>query len=119
MNCPECNAEMILRSSKYGKFYGCSKFPLCDATHGAHPNGKPLGFPANKELKLLRIKAHKALEEVFGKWEDMTKQDKKNMYKWLKNNTRAGHIAQMNKEDIQELLINLQRGLDEISNNIC
>ena len=68
MECPECSADMVLRNSRFGKFYGCSTFPLCKATHGAHPNGKPLGFPANKELKQLRMKAHRELEKHFGKW---------------------------------------------------
>lgn len=107
MKCPECNADMILRDSKYGKFYGCSTFPKCRATHGAHPNGKPLGFPANKELKLLRMKAHKALEESFGLWEAMTREEKREMYKWLGKHTRTGHIGSMNEEDIYDLLSKL------------
>lgn len=31
-NCPKCNSRMILRNGKYGKFYGCSKFPYCRGT---------------------------------------------------------------------------------------
>lgn len=27
--CPNCGSPMILRKSKYGPFYGCSKFPKC------------------------------------------------------------------------------------------
>ncbi len=27
--CPKCGSKMILRSGRYGKFYGCSKFPYC------------------------------------------------------------------------------------------
>lgn len=27
--CPKCNEELIYRSSKFGKFVGCSKFPKC------------------------------------------------------------------------------------------
>ena len=103
MKCPECNAEMILRNSKYGKFYGCSTFPTCKATHGAHPNGEPLGFPANKELKQLRMFIHKKLEKYFGKWDSMTKKDKAKMYKWLKENTKTGHIGSMDIQDIQDL----------------
>lgn len=30
--CPKCNSNMILRNGRYGKFYGCSKFPYCRAT---------------------------------------------------------------------------------------
>lgn len=31
-NCPICNSRMILRSGRYGKFYGCSRFPYCRGT---------------------------------------------------------------------------------------
>jgi len=30
--CPRCGSKMILRSGRYGKFYGCSKFPYCRGT---------------------------------------------------------------------------------------
>lgn len=30
--CPRCNSKMILREGKYGKFYGCSRFPYCKGT---------------------------------------------------------------------------------------
>ena len=30
--CPDCGAAMILRSGKFGKFYGCSIFPKCRKT---------------------------------------------------------------------------------------
>ena len=29
MACPKCGAPMVLRKSKHGKFYGCSRFPEC------------------------------------------------------------------------------------------
>mgnify|MGYP005854058213 CR=1 FL=1 len=32
VKCPKCDSSMILRKSKYGKFYGCSKFPRCRGT---------------------------------------------------------------------------------------
>ncbi|MBT7241214.1 MAG: hypothetical protein HN878_01870 [Candidatus Diapherotrites archaeon] len=28
--CPECSSPMSLRESKYGKFWGCTAFPMCD-----------------------------------------------------------------------------------------
>lgn len=28
--CPKCGAAMVLRTSKYGKFYGCPNYPKCD-----------------------------------------------------------------------------------------
>lgn len=30
--CPKCNGDLILRKSKYGKFYGCSNYPYCKFT---------------------------------------------------------------------------------------
>lgn len=30
--CPKCGGELILRQSKYGSFYGCSKYPKCKYT---------------------------------------------------------------------------------------
>lgn len=30
--CPDCSAQMLLRTGRYGRFYGCSRFPSC---HGA------------------------------------------------------------------------------------
>lgn len=29
INCPQCGKQMLLRSSRYGKFLGCSGFPEC------------------------------------------------------------------------------------------
>jgi len=28
--CPQCKSLMILREGKYGKFWGCSAYPMCD-----------------------------------------------------------------------------------------
>jgi phage FluMu protein Com len=30
--CPKCKSVMILRSGRYGKFYGCSRYPMCHST---------------------------------------------------------------------------------------
>lgn len=29
LHCPECGAEAVLRSGRYGPYYGCSKYPKC------------------------------------------------------------------------------------------
>lgn len=72
--CPECGAPMVLRktdkfsyeSGQPRYFYGCSRWPLCQATHGAHPNGEPMGIPADKETKEWRIRAHEAFDDWWG-----------------------------------------------------
>lgn len=70
--CPECGTPMVLRRTekfrwKNGEgrlFYGCSRWPDCKATHGAHPDGSPLGVPANGETKAARVEAHVAFDGV-------------------------------------------------------
>lgn len=29
MSCPHCHAEMVMRESRYGHFWGCSRYPHC------------------------------------------------------------------------------------------
>lgn len=33
--CPRCGGTLVLRSGKFGKFYGCSNYPTCKYTHPA------------------------------------------------------------------------------------
>lgn len=64
--CAECGAKMVLRtSSRFGLFYGCARYPACQATHGAHADGTPLGIPANKATKLERIAAHELFDQLW------------------------------------------------------
>jgi ssDNA-binding Zn-finger/Zn-ribbon topoisomerase 1 len=65
IQCPECGAPMLLRDSRYGPFYGCSRFPECRSAHGAHPDGRPLGIPATKLTKDARIRAHAAFDSFW------------------------------------------------------
>jgi ssDNA-binding Zn-finger/Zn-ribbon topoisomerase 1 len=32
VECPECNANMVMRAGKYGVFYGCTCYPRCKGT---------------------------------------------------------------------------------------
>ena len=29
-NCPNCKLTMVIRQGKYGAFWGCQAFPMCD-----------------------------------------------------------------------------------------
>lgn len=33
--CPRCGGSLVLRSGKFGQFYGCSNYPQCKYTHPA------------------------------------------------------------------------------------
>jgi hypothetical protein len=30
--CPRCQSRMVMRSGRYGQFWGCSRFPYCKGT---------------------------------------------------------------------------------------
>lgn len=39
ISCPECGAKMTEREGPYGKFWGCSRFPLCRGKRKGVTNG--------------------------------------------------------------------------------
>ncbi len=103
--CPECGADMKLRNSRHGKFYGCSRYPNCTATHGAHQDtGGPLGIPANKETRELRIKAHDAFDAL---WKD-GHMSRPEAYCWMQREMRLtpaeAHIGRFSAEQCQRLI---------------
>lgn len=103
--CPSCNVPMVLRNtSKFtyrdGKprlFYGCSNYPKCEETHGAHPDGRPLGKPAPKRIRDLRHEVHELAATIWP-WDDKKARGK--MYQWIKRNSRFEHIAEMDMEEL-------------------
>lgn len=70
--CP-CGAPMVLRTTrKYRRpngddtvFWGCSMYPACLHTHGAHRNGKPLGIPANRRTRGARYRLHREFDQFW------------------------------------------------------
>lgn len=108
--CAECGSEMVLRDSKYGKFYGCSRFPVCRGAHGAHPNGKPLGTPATRKTKMLRMQAH----SVFDCWWKQLGLKKNEAYKQLSRimdlPRKEAHIGMFDAEQCRHLIERIGQG---------
>ena len=75
VTCGECGAPMRLLTSKNAtgplqgrKFWGCTKYPDCTCTHGAHQStGEPLGVPANAETRAARRLAHEAFDDLWAR----------------------------------------------------
>lgn len=71
--CPECSAPMVLRrtlrfrlaSGAPRLFWGCSAWPTCEATHGAHADGTPFGVPGDQATKEARIRAHDEFDRLW------------------------------------------------------
>lgn len=103
--------KFTTRDGQPRKFWGCSRYPDCKAAHGAHPDGQPLGFPADAETKQLRMRVHRICEEIWGDWETG---NRRAMYAWLHANAPQDHIGQMNIRELEEterLLRDYQRTL--------
>lgn len=94
---------MRLKDSRFGMFYGCIMFPRCRATHGAHPDGAPLGVPANQETKTWRIKAHAAFDDF---WHGKMRRGE--AYKWLQQKLGLSadecHIGMFNVERCKRVI---------------
>ena len=60
--CGDCDSKMVLRNSRFGWFWGCSRWPECDGAHGAHSDGSPMGTPAPVEVRRVRQLAHSAFD---------------------------------------------------------
>ena len=101
LRCGECGELMVLRNSRFGKFFSCTTYPKCKGTHGAHPDGSPLGTPANKETKQARMKAHAAFDRL---WKE-GKRKRGQAYGWLKAQASIpDHIAGMSVADCNTLI---------------
>lgn len=81
MTCPNCGAMMLPRICRRDNspFWGCEAFPRCKTTHGAHPDGRPLGKPGTPEVKAARIRAHDAFDKLWNEG-DMRRDG---AYAWL------------------------------------
>jgi len=116
--CPECGAEMVLRNSKYGLFYGCSHYPECQATHGAHQNsGEPLGIPADKQTKQWRIKAHETFDNYYKKWGMKRKEAYKFLQTLMGLSQKEAHIGRFDKEQCQRLISRIVGGKEKGGEN--
>lgn len=69
--CPYCGGEVVKTTNaeiygrEYGKYPTCYLCRGCRASVGTHPSGEPLGVLADRELKVLKVKAHNLLDRYW------------------------------------------------------
>lgn len=108
--CPECRSPMRLRESQFGLFYGCSRYPKCKATHGAHPTGEPFGIPAGPETRKWRIRAHEEFDKLWhGEHATMSRAQ---AYRWMIVNMALpadeAHIGRFSVDQCKRLIVALE-----------
>jgi ssDNA-binding Zn-finger/Zn-ribbon topoisomerase 1 len=96
----------LRNSARYGLFYGCSRYPDCRATHGAHQHsGEPLGYPADAETKALRIKLHRVFDRF---WKGPNGMKRKTAYRLLAElmsiPKSVCHIAMFNADQCRKAI---------------
>jgi ssDNA-binding Zn-finger/Zn-ribbon topoisomerase 1 len=128
--CGECGSPMqLLESGKFPSrhqnftpFYGCTKYPHCKGTLGAHPDGTPKGIPANKETRVARIRAHAVFDQI---WKTRLVKHRGAAYGWMRQamelSKNTAHIGMFTKAQCEELIRlvfrdypSLKTGLDRL-----
>lgn len=112
VQCPICKEAMILRSTSrftypngQGRlFWGCTRYPKCKATHGAHPDGTPLGIPADQETKQWRVKAHESFDKLWKQHDLTRKQSYVVLQKIMGMNEKEAHIARFDIAQCKRLI---------------
>lgn len=101
--CAECDGDMQLRSSKYGVFYSCRRYPECRGSHGAHPDGKPLGTPGNSPTKQMRHSAHQVFDQLWRRGPDRVF-SRGEAYVWMQKTVGIAHIGSMSIAECKKLI---------------
>lgn len=68
LTCPECGDPMRLVETFWSDHpwqWRCVRSPLCSGTHGAHPDGSPLGVPGDSLTKAARAAAHDVFDRLW------------------------------------------------------
>lgn len=114
--CGECKSPMVLRrTTKFSNpdgtprlFFGCSNYPQCKGTHGAHQDtGEPLGIPADAETKKARMRAHDLFDQLWKKGWMTRNQAYEHMQELMKMSEEDAHISKFTKEQCNTLISKL------------
>lgn len=106
VNCGDCGAPMILKPSKFKNpfYYQCPNYPICRGAHGAHPDGSPMGIPADKATREARIEAHR----VFDDWTTANDYGRNRAYRELSElmdlDKDEAHISKFDEDECNRLI---------------
>lgn len=118
LECPECQSPMLLRAAtgQFRAFYACTRYPTCRGTHGAHPDGRPLGKPATIAVKRLRQAAHATFDPLWQPGPQQVFASRGNAYTWMQRvlgmSEEDAHIANFDAGQCKRL-VNAVWMLDE------
>lgn len=106
--CPDCGARLYLRPSKFDAarvYYACPRAADgCKGAHSAHPDGRPMGDPADPETRTARRAAHAAFDQLWQGGE----MSRTGAYRWLQKamgmNVEEAHIGRFDAAQCARLI---------------
>jgi hypothetical protein len=78
--CPDCGDSMALMKDRNFVGYRCRSLD-CRGSHASHPDGSPVGTPADARTRKARTLAHEAFDRV---WRTK-KMTRGRAYAWMRN----------------------------------
>lgn len=107
--CRYCQSDVVCITSKefYGKDYGTYVFKCanCDAYVGTHRGTKiPLGTLANKELRNLRLQAHKVFDPCWKKGHMKRHSAYRRLSEFMGTERKDTHIAMFDEAQCRRLI---------------
>lgn len=67
-DCPTCNAKMMIKIGRFGKFLGCSNYPECSTTVKLTKDGQPV--PPDRESEKSCPKCQSSMKITYGRYGD-------------------------------------------------
>ncbi len=117
LRCAECGHALALGEDKYGVRYlpasPCAR-SRCAGSVGAHPDGRPLGRPADRRTKDARIVAHEEFDRL---WKGGL-MGRSQAYAWMVRalgiSAREAHIGEFGAEECRRLGEALRRDFPDL-----
>jgi len=118
--CPECSGPMKLGKGRFGIGYSCAQgWEKCKGSHGAHPDGAPMGTPANWRTRKLRSEAHEMFDRLWRKdAKGSSKMSRSDAYAWMRSalglDSDSGHISKFDSAQCRKLMAQFEKDFPEL-----
>lgn len=115
IKCPDCQSPMLLRPKGIGgkPWYACSKRDLtgCKGAHGAHPDGRPKGFPGNAATRQARVDAHAAFDRLWKSGQMTRHEAYRHLQTVMGMTKKQAHIGKFTEGECRTLIARLEATL--------
>lgn len=103
LHCPDCGDSMALMKDRNFVGYKCRSLE-CRGSHGCHPDGSPVGKPADAKTRKARILAHDTFDRI---WKSK-KMTRGRAYVWMRHELGMAedecHIGSFDAETCKKLV---------------